>query len=219
MTSHDLRFDALEERVETIREGTVTAIGYAADDDAARSLPSRERGVGPRRADRGREAGSMTSIAQLNVGRFRFRDGRSAHGWRSWTTSIVSTRSPSAARLRLAAQGRQQQCNRDPARRSRTRPWRSTYRSGRASRRSSASSGRRSTSSSTTASGEWFEKAAGAAFRHVVDTRRAYPGPRRSDGAAARHLRSRRATATPRFCFHERLSIAGTAGCACRGEG
>jgi hypothetical protein len=28
--SHDLRFDALEERVETIREGTVTAIGYAA---------------------------------------------------------------------------------------------------------------------------------------------------------------------------------------------
>jgi hypothetical protein len=30
VTSHDLRFDALEERVETIREGTVTAIGYAA---------------------------------------------------------------------------------------------------------------------------------------------------------------------------------------------
>ena len=30
MTGHDLRFDALEERVETIREGTVTAIGYAA---------------------------------------------------------------------------------------------------------------------------------------------------------------------------------------------
>ncbi len=30
VTGHDLRFDALEERVETIREGTVTAIGYAA---------------------------------------------------------------------------------------------------------------------------------------------------------------------------------------------
>ena len=30
VVSHDLRFDALEERVETIREGTVTAIGYAA---------------------------------------------------------------------------------------------------------------------------------------------------------------------------------------------
>jgi hypothetical protein len=30
VASHDLRFDALEERVETIREGTVTAIGYAA---------------------------------------------------------------------------------------------------------------------------------------------------------------------------------------------
>ena len=30
VTSHDLRFDALEERVEAIREGTVTAIGYAA---------------------------------------------------------------------------------------------------------------------------------------------------------------------------------------------
>ncbi len=29
VTSHDLLFDALEERVETIREGTVTAIGYA----------------------------------------------------------------------------------------------------------------------------------------------------------------------------------------------
>ncbi len=30
VTSRDLRFDALEERVETIREGAVTAIGYAA---------------------------------------------------------------------------------------------------------------------------------------------------------------------------------------------
>lgn len=30
VASHDLRFDALEERVELIREGTVTAIGYAA---------------------------------------------------------------------------------------------------------------------------------------------------------------------------------------------
>jgi hypothetical protein len=30
VTSHDRRFDALEERVETIREGTVTATGYAA---------------------------------------------------------------------------------------------------------------------------------------------------------------------------------------------
>ncbi len=30
VTGHDLRFDALEERVETIREGAVTAIGYAA---------------------------------------------------------------------------------------------------------------------------------------------------------------------------------------------
>ena len=30
VVSHDLRFDALDERVETIREGTVTAIGYAA---------------------------------------------------------------------------------------------------------------------------------------------------------------------------------------------
>jgi uncharacterized DUF497 family protein len=30
VTSHDLRFDALEERVEAIRKGTVTDIGYAA---------------------------------------------------------------------------------------------------------------------------------------------------------------------------------------------
>ncbi len=30
VTSHDLRFDAMEERAETIREGTVTAIGYGA---------------------------------------------------------------------------------------------------------------------------------------------------------------------------------------------
>jgi hypothetical protein len=30
VSGHDLRFDALEERVETIREGAVTAIGYAA---------------------------------------------------------------------------------------------------------------------------------------------------------------------------------------------
>jgi hypothetical protein len=30
VASHDRRFDALEERVETICEGTVTAIGYAA---------------------------------------------------------------------------------------------------------------------------------------------------------------------------------------------
>ncbi len=30
VTSHDLRFDPLEERVEAIREGTVTATGYAA---------------------------------------------------------------------------------------------------------------------------------------------------------------------------------------------
>ena len=28
---HDLRFDALEERVEAIREGTVSAIGFAAN--------------------------------------------------------------------------------------------------------------------------------------------------------------------------------------------
>ena len=31
VATHDLRFDALEERVETIREGTVSAIGYAAN--------------------------------------------------------------------------------------------------------------------------------------------------------------------------------------------
>ncbi|RBP09095.1 hypothetical protein DFR50_12367 [Roseiarcus fermentans] len=30
VVSHDLRFDALDERVELIREGAVTAIGYAA---------------------------------------------------------------------------------------------------------------------------------------------------------------------------------------------
>ncbi len=30
VAGHDLRFDALERRVETIRGGTVTAIGYAA---------------------------------------------------------------------------------------------------------------------------------------------------------------------------------------------
>jgi hypothetical protein len=29
--SHDLRFDALEERLETIRDGTVSAIGFAAN--------------------------------------------------------------------------------------------------------------------------------------------------------------------------------------------
>ena len=32
--------------------------------------------------------------------------------------------------------------------------------------------------------GEWFEKPADAAFRHVVDTGRAYSGPGRGDGAA-----------------------------------
>jgi|HubBroStandDraft_1064217.scaffolds.fasta_scaffold80101_3 hypothetical protein len=31
VASHDLRFDALEERIETIREGTVSAIGFAAN--------------------------------------------------------------------------------------------------------------------------------------------------------------------------------------------
>jgi hypothetical protein len=30
LASHDLRFDTLEERVEAIREGTVSAIGFAA---------------------------------------------------------------------------------------------------------------------------------------------------------------------------------------------
>jgi hypothetical protein len=31
VAGHDLRFDALEERIETIREGTVSAIGFAAN--------------------------------------------------------------------------------------------------------------------------------------------------------------------------------------------
>ena len=31
VAGHDLRFDALDERIETIREGTVSAIGFAAN--------------------------------------------------------------------------------------------------------------------------------------------------------------------------------------------
>jgi len=31
VTSHNLRFDALDERVEMLREGTLTAIGFAAN--------------------------------------------------------------------------------------------------------------------------------------------------------------------------------------------
>ncbi len=31
VTSHNVRFDAVDERVETLREGTLTAIGFAAN--------------------------------------------------------------------------------------------------------------------------------------------------------------------------------------------
>ncbi len=42
VVSHDLRFDALEEPVETIREGAVTAIGYAAQASRGRVDPRKQ---------------------------------------------------------------------------------------------------------------------------------------------------------------------------------